>query len=94
MNFYVYLLIAKRLNGFITYVGYTGNIKKRLKLHNSSKGAKFTRGIKWKLIFKKGFSSKSLAMREEYKLKKNYKFRRYLKNKFLQINENSNFTSI
>ena len=94
MNFYVYILLAKRLNGYITYVGYTKDIKKRLNLHNSSKGAKFTRGIKWKLIFKKGFSSKSLAMKEEFKLKKNYKFRKYLKKKYLHINENSNFTSI
>ena len=28
----------------ITYVGYTNNLKKRLDLHNSGKGAKFTRG--------------------------------------------------
>ena len=28
----------------ITYVGYTKNLKKRITLHNSGKGAKFTRG--------------------------------------------------
>ena len=84
MNFYIYLLIAKRLNRYITYVGYTNNINKRLNLHNSSKGAKFTKGKKWKIIFQRKFSSKSLAMKEEYKLKKNYKYRKYLKDNYLK----------
>ena len=94
MNFYVYLLITKRLNRYITYVGYTNNINKRLKSHNSSRGAKFTKGKNWKIIFKKTFSCKSLAMKEEYKLKKDYKFRKYLKNKYLKKNANSNITSL
>ena len=53
MSFYVYLIITKRLNRYITYVGYTNNIDKRINLHNSSKGARFTKGSKWTLIFKK-----------------------------------------
>ena len=41
--FYIYIL--KSLKGInVTYVGYTKNLKKRLKLHNEGKGAKFTRG--------------------------------------------------
>ena len=94
MNFYIYLIISKRLSGYITYVGYTNNINKRLKLHNSSKGAKFTKGKKWKVIFQRKFSTKNLAMKEEYKLKKNYKFRKYLKDKYLKNNENSNIATI
>jgi len=94
MNFYVYLLITKRLNRYITYVGYTNNINKRLELHNTSRGAKFTKGKDWKIIFQKKFSSKSIAMKEEYKLKKNYKFRKHLKNKYLQKYANSNITSL
>tara|TARA_B100001093_G_C26111776_1_gene711190 strand:+ start:106 stop:390 length:285 start_codon:yes stop_codon:yes gene_type:complete len=94
MNFYIYLLLAKRLNGYITYVGYTKNINKRLNLHNSSKGAKFTKGKKWKVIFQRKFSTKSLAMKEEYKLKKNYKYRKYLKNNYLKKNENRYITTI
>ena len=54
-----------------TYVGYTNNIENRLKKHNSNKGAKATRGYKWKVIYLKKFLSKSEAMRHEYKLKKN-----------------------
>ena len=52
-----------------TYVGYTNNIKLRLKKHNTNKGAKSTKGYKWLLIYNKKFKSKSEAMSFEYKLK-------------------------
>ena len=84
MSFYVYLIITKRLNRYISYVGYTNNINKRIDLHNSSKGAKFTKGSKWVLIFQKKYPTKIIAMKEEYKLKKNYKLRNNLKNQYLQ----------
>ena len=54
-----------------TYVGYTNNLKLRLLKHNTNKGAKATKGYKWKIIFKKKFFSKSEAMSYEYSLKKN-----------------------
>ena len=79
MTFYVYLIVAKINKKNISYVGYTNNLKKRLKLHNSSKGAKFTRGKKWKMIYFKNYKSKKIAMSEEYKLKKNYKLRKKIK---------------
>ena len=93
MIFYVYIIISKKINKHITYVGYTKNIEKRLKLHNSSKGAKFTKGNKWYLIYKKSYNSKNIAMREEYKLKKNYKLRSFIKKKYLEY-ENINITTI
>tara|TARA_Y100000590_G_scaffold249858_1_gene280726 strand:- start:341 stop:589 length:249 start_codon:yes stop_codon:yes gene_type:complete len=77
--YFVYLLVSKNKNRTTSYVGYTNNISKRLKLHNKSKGAKFTRGRKWKLAYYKKYDSKILAMREEYKLKKNYKLRNKIK---------------
>ena len=76
MIYYVYLLLSKSLNNYISYVGYTNNITNRLLLHNSSKGAKFTKGKKWELIYYVKYNSKSDAMKEEYKLKKNYKLRK------------------
>ena len=78
MIFYVYML--KSINSRIkkTYVGYTNNLNLRLKKHNSGKGAKSTRGYKWKIIFKKRFYDKRLAMSFEYNLKKNQKKRKYL----------------
>ena len=59
-----------------SYVGYTNNVKLRLEKHNSNKGAKSTRGYKWKIIYKKKFYDKSLAMSFEYKLKKDKKMRK------------------
>ena len=81
--YYVYLIATKRYDKLISYVGYTNNIPKRIKLHNSGKGAKFTKGNHWRLIYKKKFKNKSLAMRNEYKLKKNYKLRKKIKENFI-----------
>ena len=59
------------------------DLKNRIILHNSSKGAKFTKGNKWFLIYKKSYSSKNIAMKEEYKLKKNYLLRNKIKKEFI-----------
>ena len=83
MQYYVYLLVSQVNNKLISYVGYTNNLKKRILLHNSSKGAKFTRGKKWKLIYSKKYSSKITAMKEEYKLKKDKIKRNDIKIKFI-----------
>ena len=93
MKFHVYLIISKKINKYVTYVGYTNNIKKRLSLHNSSKGAKFTRGKKWFVIYKKSYNSKSKAMKEEYKLKKNLRLRSKIKYNYIK-NENIDTSSI
>ena len=59
----------------VTYVGYTNNVKKRVMLHNNNKGAKFTKGRKWKLIYKEKFKNKRNAMSREYYIKKNRRLR-------------------
>ena len=95
MRYFVYLIINIKNKKLISYVGYTSDIKNRIKLHNSSKGAKFTRGRKWKLIYKKCYKTKSSALKNEYLLKKNYKERLRIKNEFLKTqNENINSTPI
>ena len=83
MTFFVYMLLSKHKHNFISYVGYTKNLKKRLTLHNSSKGAKFTKGRKWIIIYKKKYLNKSDALRDEYKLKKDYKLRNKIKKNFI-----------
>ncbi len=88
MTFFVYMIGTKVKNKTISYVGYTNNLKNRLNLHNTSKGAKFTRGRKWKLIYYKKYKNKNEAMKNEYKLKKNYILRNKIKN------ENFNLTTI
>ena len=79
MAYFVYLIVSKSKYKKISYVGYTNNINKRLNLHNNGKGAKFTRGRKWKLVYYKKYISKKKAMSEEYKLKKNFKLRKIIK---------------
>ena len=83
MKFFVYLILSKKNNKYLSYVGYTMNLNKRLAMHNSSKGAKYTRGRRWILIYKKEYKTKSDAMREEYKLKNNYTLRKRIKNIYI-----------
>jgi len=84
MKFFVYLLININKNRAVSYVGYTNNLNKRLELHNKSKGAKFTKGRKWTLIYKKCYKTKSLAMKNEYLLKKDQKRRNLIKKEFIE----------
>ena len=84
MSFYVYLIISSDTKKTISYVGYTNNLNKRLNLHNKSKGAKFTRGRLWKLAYYKKYSTKNKALKEEYKLKKDYNLRNKIKKNYLK----------
>ena len=83
MYHYVYMLISVNRINLITYVGYSINPNKRLNLHNLGKGAKFTKGRKWKIIFKKKFNNKTEALKFEYFLKKNIKMRCNIKKKYI-----------
>ena len=82
MSYYVYMLISIEKNP-VSYVGYTTNVINRITLHNKGKGAKFTRGRKWKLIYKEKYASKNKAISREYYIKKNRKLRNEIKKKFV-----------
>ena len=82
MSYFVYLLGNYRKSKLITYVGYTNNLLKRLNLHNNSRGAKFTRGRKWKLIYFEKFNTKKEAFLRECYIKKNRKLRNSLKERY------------
>ena len=79
MSYYVYMLKSINKNNQ-TYVGYTQNLSKRIRLHNSGKGAKFTRGRKWKLIYKEKYTTKNQAISREYYIKRNRTLRNKIKN--------------
>tara|TARA_Y100001970_G_C14023770_1_gene744913 strand:- start:472 stop:720 length:249 start_codon:yes stop_codon:yes gene_type:complete len=82
MSFYVYML--KSTTGKdVTYVGYTKDLKNRLRLHNSGKGAKFTRGRKWRVIYSELFKSKNKAISREYYIKNN----RVVRKKIIEKNK-------
>lgn len=83
MSHFVYMLLSVNNKSFISYIGYSTDPKKRLKDHNNGRGAKFTKGRKWKIIFKKKLSTKSEALKFEYSLKKNIKLRKSIKFKYI-----------
>ena len=78
---YVYFLISLNNNN-TSYIGWTYDLKKRIKKHNEGNGARFTRGKKWKLIYFEVLKSKNLALKREYELKKNRKVRKLILDKF------------
>jgi len=82
---YVYFLISLNNNN-TSYIGWTYDLKKRIKKHNEGNGARFTRGKKWKLIYFEVLKSKNLALKREYELKKNRKLRNLIKNTFKNKN--------
>mgnify|MGYP002814681147 CR=1 FL=1 len=85
MPYFVYILANIKNDKILTYVGYTSDLKNRIKLHNSSRGARFTKGKKWILVFKKKYNNKIIAMKEEYRIKKNKVFRKKIR---LRIKKN------
>ena len=82
MSYFVYVISSVKNSKITTYVGHTNNLKKRLNLHNKGKGAKFTRGRRWKVIYKEKYTTKNEAMSREYYIKKNRKFRNSIKKMF------------
>ena len=84
MIYYVYMLKSKSVKP-VTYVGYTNNLKKRIALHNTGKGAKFTKGRKWVLVYKEIFKTKNEAISREYYIKKNRALRNKSKNEYIRI---------
>ena len=75
MTYFVYLIGNYKFSKLTTYVGYTNNLKKRLDLHNAGKGAKFTKGRTWKIIYYEKHQTKSEAILRECYIKKNRKLR-------------------
>lgn len=65
---YTYIL---RCSDGTLYTGWTTDLKKRILVHNSGKGAKYTRcRLPVKLVYCEEFSTKSEAMRREVHIKR------------------------
>lgn len=64
---FVYILLTQNNT---LYCGYTDNVEKRFNEHLSGKGAKYTKANKpVKVVYQKEFSTKSEALKEEYRIK-------------------------
>jgi putative endonuclease len=72
---YVYILGTVDRTNPKTYVGWTLDLERRLKEHNSGIGAKSTRGQKWQLLYAEKLENRQQAMSREWYLKKDRKFR-------------------
>ena len=92
MSYFVYMLGSHKKNKLFTYVGYTKNLKERLKLHNKGKGAKFTRGRTWKIVYIEKYLTKNEAISREYYIKKNRKFRNIIKKIYYEKRNSHNLT--
>ncbi len=68
-QYYLYILSC---HDKTLYTGITTDINRRIEEHNSyTRGAKYTRSRRpVKLIYTKQFDSRSLASKEEYRIKK------------------------
>lgn len=68
MSHFVYILRCKDNS---LYTGYTTDVNRRLKVHNSGKGAKYTRARRpVKLVYYKEVSSMSEGLKLESAIKK------------------------
>jgi len=81
MSYFVYVIGSLKNFKPKTYVGWTKDLNERLRKHNSGKGAKSTKGRKWKIIYHEIFNSKEKALRREYYLKKDRTLRKELRDK-------------
>ena len=81
MSYFVYVIGSLKNFKPKTYVGWTKDLNERLRKHNSGKGAKSTKGRKWKIIYHEIFNSKEKALRREYYLKKDKILRKELRDK-------------
>jgi len=67
-QFFVYIV---KCNDQTYYTGYTSDLKKRLKLHNDGKGAKYTKGRRpVELVWNKEYKQFRRAFLEELRIKK------------------------
>ena len=79
MSYFVYVIGSLKLSKPKTYVGWTKDLRERLIKHNLGKGAKSTRGRKWRILYHEVFNSKEKALRREYYLKKDRILRKKLR---------------
>ncbi|HEX4271700.1 MAG TPA: GIY-YIG nuclease family protein [Rhizomicrobium sp.] len=84
MPSFVYVLKTQNPDGrTVTYVGWTLDLERRLAEHNGQgkrrAGAKTTRGRVWSLVYAEKHRTRKGAMRREWALKADRKFRAALR---------------
>ena len=82
--YYVYVLKSLRYKNIKIYIGFTSNLRKRLKEHNDGKNKSTRYGIPWKLVYYEAFYCQEEAKRREEKLKYHGQAKRHLKERIAQ----------
>ncbi len=67
--YYVYVIQSQKDRS--TYIGYTGDLEKRIKEHNQGKTRSIKSKIPFSLVYFEEFESKTEARKREIRLKKN-----------------------
>ena len=68
MEYFTYIV---RCSDGTLYTGYTTDLDKRMKAHNSGRGAKYTRSrLPVELVYHEKFGSKEEAMSREWHIKR------------------------
>ena len=78
MACYVYVIGSEEKKRYRTYVGWTSDLERRLRIHNTGKGARSTRGRRWILLYAERYPDRRAAMSREWYLKRERKFRKEL----------------
>jgi len=73
--FTVYILFSENTDTY--YVGSTGNLADRLKRHNAGRSNYTKRGIPWKVVYQKEYTTKAEAYQAELYIKAQ-KSRKYI----------------
>ena len=78
MPSFVYVLGCRTPDRYLTYVGWTTDVVRRLAQHNAGSGARTTRGRIWVLLHTEKFRTRRQAMSREWYLKRDRRFRKEL----------------
>jgi putative endonuclease len=78
MPSFVYVLGCRTKDRYLTYVGWTTDVDRRLVQHNAGTGARTTRGRAWVLLHIERLRTRRQAMSREWYLKRDRKFRKQL----------------
>ena len=80
-----YMYILKGISNPSFYIGYSADLKKRLKEHNSGKNISTKRGRPWKLVYYEAFLNEHIARSREAKLKQRGNAWRELKRRISSV---------
>lgn len=78
---FVYVLGCVHKGRYVSYVGWSNDVARRLEKHNNGTGARSTRGRTWTLLHTEGFKTRNEAMSREWHLKRDRAFRKKLMDK-------------